>query len=207
MRLSSLHPGDIDECLLEALGRHENCVAHFHLPLQSGSPDILRRMNRQYTVEKYVEMIDELGARFDRPAITTDIIVGFPGESEADFEETLEIARHSRFCKIHAFRFSPRPGTAAARWTTQFVHHQTVKDRMGRLRDLERELAADYRRQFIGEPARVLVEAAPDGEGLARGRVDRYFEVCFQAEACRPGDLVTVRIDRADAQRVDAVQV
>jgi|GEM_PF-36197 len=159
LRLSSLEPGDVDQALLEVLARHDNCVPHLHLPLQSGSAEILRRMNRQYTVDAFIDMINRVRSALDRPAISTDIMVGFPGETETDFQATLEIARYARFCKIHAFPFSPRDKTAAARWREDFVSQNVVKERMRRLAHLEMELSLEFRRRFIGTVERVIVEA------------------------------------------------
>ena len=134
LRLSSLEPGDVDEALLEVLGTHENCVPHLHLPLQSGSAEILRRMNRQYERDAFRQMIVRVKQVLNRPAISTDIIVGFPGESDADFEDSVEMAKYVEFAKIHAFPFSSREGTAAARWKSQFVHPTTIRTRMNRSR-------------------------------------------------------------------------
>ena len=210
LRLSSLEPGDLDDELLGVIARHSNCVPHFHLPLQHASDAILRRMNRQYTSDAFVDMIDRVNKALDRPAISTDIIVGFPGETDAMFEETMAMARYAKFCKIHAFPYSPRPGTAAARWPKDFVHQGTVKERMNTLGELEQQLAHDYTRQFEGETLRVIVENAKSPEGksnsketqIAVGRCDRYFEVHFEAEKSKPGDVVQVRIDRVSERRV-----
>ncbi len=144
LRLSSLEPGDVTDDLLDVLSSADTCVPHMHLPLQSGSPDVLRRMNRQYTRDDFVEMVDRVRRRLDRPAITTDIIVGFPGESEADFDATCEIARHAGFSKIHAFPFSPRERTAAARRQKDFVPAPVTQERMHRLRELEGELSTSF---------------------------------------------------------------
>ncbi len=215
LRLSSLEPGDVDDALLEVLVRHDACVPHLHLPLQAGSADILRQMNRQYALDEFEAMIDRVNAALDRPAITTDIIVGFPGETDALFEQTLATARQSGFCKIHAFPFSPRPGTAAARWGKKFVHPATVKARMEQLRALERDLAAAYQQQFVGEATRVLVERRSEnianngGQAnvMATGRCDRYFEVHFPADGARPGDLVQVQIERTTPTRAHGRRV
>lgn len=217
LRLSSLEPGDMNDELMSVIAGHSNCVPHFHLPLQSGSGETLRKMNRQYTVPAFVDMIDRVNAAMDRPAITTDIIVGFPGETDAMFEETLAVARYAGFCKIHAFPFSPRPQTAAARWSKDFVHQQTVKDRMAVLGELEKELALAYAKKFIGETHRVLVEGRKLAEGsknndtptataLAHGRTDRYFEVWFESRTAKPGDLTQVRIDRVTPTRIHGTQ-
>lgn len=209
LRLSSLEPGDVTEDLLEVVATRDACVPHLHLPLQSGSPSILRRMNRQYTADEFVDMIDRVRSSLDRPAITTDLIVGFPGETDTDFETSLALCRYAGFCKIHRFPFSPRPGTAAARWSREYVAAPVVRDRLRRLTDLERELSVSFRRGFLGRADRVIVEApkvgAPDtgsAETVWHGRTDRYFDVHFSAtEPVAPGDCVPVRIDRVTPTR------
>ncbi len=203
LRLSSLEPGDVTDHLLDVLASHECCVPHLHLPLQAGSPDILRRMNRQYSAEDFLAMIERVKRTLDRPAISTDVLVGFPGETDADFECTLDVARSVGFCKIHAFPFSPREKTAAARWTDRFVSSQVVRERLEQLRQTERQSARAFARQFVGEGARVIVEGADrNGSGdLLHGRTDRYFEVRFEAADQRPpvpGDVVCVRLDAVD---------
>jgi threonylcarbamoyladenosine tRNA methylthiotransferase MtaB len=207
LRLSSLEPGDVDDALLAVLARHENCVPHLHLPLQAGSDEILRRMNRQYDLAAFDDMIARVHAVLDRPAISTDIIVGFPGETDACFAETLATARRSGFCKIHAFPFSPRPGTAAARWQKDYVHHQKIKDRMQALARLGGELSERFERQFAGETTRVIVEADRGRgrravDGLRHGRSDRYFEVYFDAPQAQPGAVLDVRLTRRSPQRM-----
>lgn len=214
LRLSSLEPGDVGQELLEVLAAHDNCVPHLHLPLQSGSPRILRRMNRQYTLEDFLAMIDRVTSVLDRPAISTDILVGFPGETEDDFEQTLQVAREVGFCKIHAFPFSPREGTAAGRWNSEFVDGRIVRRRMQRLRQLERETARRFEEQFVGSVERVLVEGNHGETGedasVLHGHADRYFQVCFEVEVgsrLRPGDVAWVRIERVAPGRVHGTLV
>jgi threonylcarbamoyladenosine tRNA methylthiotransferase MtaB len=214
LRLSSLEPGDVDARLLTALRHHACCVPHLHLPLQAGSPDVLRRMNRQYTAEQFLDMMARVKDALDRPAITTDVVVGFPGETEPDFQQTLDVARQAGFCKIHAFPFSPRPGTAAAQWVDRFVPPAVVKQRMARLADVERETAGRFRRSLIGCTERVIVEEyRPAGTDripvnpLLRGRTDRYFEVHFEGPGLAAGDLARVRIDRVTTGRVRATLI
>jgi tRNA A37 methylthiotransferase MiaB len=222
--LSSLEPGDVDESLLEVLATHEQCVPHLHVPLQSGSAAVLRRMNRQYGRDEFVRLIERVNAVLDRPAITTDIIVGFPGETEKDFEATLEIARYAEFCKIHAFPFSPREKTAAARWKRDFVPPAVVRERMRRLAELECECSLAFRRRFIGELERVIVEHSRAFDdrvclphNIHHGRADRYFEIHFEVgsqesgsprtDRARVGDLVAVRIDRVTPTQTHGTQV
>ena len=161
-------------------------------------------MNRQYDRGVYLAMIEQLRARLDRPAVTTDIMVGFPGETDRDFEATLDVARAAGFLRIHAFPFSPRPGTAAARRHVDFVDSELVRERVHRLADVGEECSLEFRRNFLGCSERVIVEGRLDSGAASRngnptlsGRTDRYFEVCFEGDGTvRPGDLVFVRIDR-----------
>jgi threonylcarbamoyladenosine tRNA methylthiotransferase MtaB len=203
LRLSSLEPGDLTPRLINVLRGHPQCVPHFHLPLQSGSDRILRRMNRQYTRQQFLEMVRQVREGFDRPAITTDIIVGFPGETDEEFERTMEVVEQVEFIHIHAFRFSPRPNTAAARWREQFVHGSVVHDRMQRLRRRAAEHSQHYRRTFTGEEVEVLVERRSPSSNLRHGRSERYFDVWFEDpdQTVGTGEPVRLRIDRVTPQR------
>jgi threonylcarbamoyladenosine tRNA methylthiotransferase MtaB len=157
IRLSSLEPADVTQRLLDTLCKRPNIMPHLHLPVQSGSDEVLRRMCRQYRVAQFKETIELLKSRLDRPAITTDIIVGFPGESDADFERTVELARDVGFAKMHVFSFSPRKGTAAAEMGNP-VNNRVMRERSKVLHALDIELALKYRQQFVDDTAQVLLE-------------------------------------------------
>jgi threonylcarbamoyladenosine tRNA methylthiotransferase MtaB len=205
IRLSSLEPGDLDDDLFHCLRSHPQVVPHFHLPLQSGSSAVLRKMNRQYSRDDFLRLLDRIGQAFERPALTSDIIVGFPGETDADFQQTLEIVDRARFIHIHAFPFSPRPGTAAARWQDDFVPGPIVNRRMDELRWRAEDFSLAFRSRFIDQVVQLLVERPSAQEGAAavffhHGRCERYFDVQFQSELAGPGDLVNVRIDRATSR-------
>jgi MiaB/RimO family radical SAM methylthiotransferase len=201
LRLSSLEPGDLTEDLLAALRSHPQVVPHLHLPLQSGSDLLLHRMNRQYGRADFLRMIDRVNRAFDRPALTTDIIVGFPGETEEEFERTLEVVDHARFIHIHAFSFSPRPGTAAARWQRDFVRGPVVNDRIELLNARAADHSLKFRQQFLGQDVEILVERQGDQTDLRHGRCERYFPVYFDSADVGAGDCVRVRIDRVNAGR------
>jgi threonylcarbamoyladenosine tRNA methylthiotransferase MtaB len=173
IRLSSLEPADLTPRLLDTFCRHPNIMPHLHLSLQSGSDKILRKMCRQYRADEFRAKVESAKSRLDRPAITTDIIVGFPGETDADFEQTVEMAQFVGFAKMHVFSFSPRKGTAAADMQDT-VDNKVIKERSQILRDLDIELGLKYRRQFIGETAQVLLE---NNNGQLSGRCERYFTV------------------------------
>ena len=194
IRLSSLEPGDVTERLLEVFGRHSNIMPHFHLSLQSGSSAILKRMCRRYTSEEFVATVDFIRSCVDRPAITTDIIVGFPGESEGEFAETVEVAKKVGFSKIHVFSFSARGGTAAFKMGGK-VASGVVKERSKILRELDKELGYEFRQQFVGERVTVLLE---ETDGQAKGKSERYFPVRLSGGERRyeAGELVEVEIIR-----------
>ena len=204
LRLSSLEPGDLSDELLAALSSHEQVVPHLHLPLQSGSDRLLRRMNRQYRRDGFLQMIERVNAAFDRPALTTDVIVGFPGEDDSEFELTVDVVKRANFIHVHAFPYSPRPGTAAARWTSDFVHGPAVNERISLLRQLAEDHSLRFRYQFLGESAQVIVERGEDvlnGGRWLRGRCERYFMIHFEAGHALPGDRVEVRIEQVTPTR------
>jgi len=173
IRLSSLEPADLTPRLLDTFCRHHNIMPHLHLSLQSGSDVILKKMCRQYRTGQFIEKVESAKSRLDRPAITTDIIVGFPGETDADFEQTVDVAKRVGFAKMHVFSFSPRKGTAAAQMQDT-VDTKVIKERSQILRDLNIELGLEYRRQFLGRTAEVLIE---NNNGQLSGRGERYFKV------------------------------
>jgi threonylcarbamoyladenosine tRNA methylthiotransferase MtaB len=209
LRLSSLEPADLTEELLATLRRWRQVVPHLHLPLQSGSDRLLRRMNRQYTRDQYLRMVERVREAFDRPAITTDIIVGFPGETDEEFERTLDVVDRAGFIHVHAFHYSPRPGTAAARWTDERVRGEVVNDRIAVLRRRARARSHEFRQGFVGQVVELLVERCSDGEGgdespcgdLRHGRCERYFSVSFEGPASLVGRAVRVRVDEVTETR------
>jgi threonylcarbamoyladenosine tRNA methylthiotransferase MtaB len=181
------------------IGVHPLVVPHLHLPLQSGSAVLLRRMNRQYTRDDYLRLVDRVTTAWHRVALTTDIIVGFPGESNSCFEQTLDIVERARFIHIHAFPFSPRPGTAAARWQSDFIRGPVVGQRLNKLHQLASQYSHQFRTSFIGQTVEVLTERnrSDDFSSVRHGRCERYFDVQFYAQSARPGDLIRIRVDRA----------
>jgi len=202
IRLSSLEPADVTDRLLDILAEHRNIMPHLHLSLQSGSDAVLRRMCRRYKVDEFRKKIESARTRLDRPAITTDIIVGFPAESEADFEQTIDLAKSVGFAKMHVFTFSLRRGTPAANMQG-FVENEVIKRRSQILRDLDAELGLQYRRQFLGETAEILIES-DSRTGLTGltgqtvcGRSERYFKVYLkktQHKGLKNNNIVKVRM-------------
>lgn len=208
LRISSMEPGDLTGDLLDAIVANRPVVVpHLHLPLQSGSDAVLRRMNRQYGAGDYLNMIDRVNAALTTadgmpPAITTDVICGFPGETERDFQRTIDVARRVGYLHIHVFPFSPRAGTAAARWRGRFVDHAVTRRRVSRLIALEddpvRGLSLQYRRRLLGRTVGVILEQ-PDGD-LMTGRCEHYARVWIKTNRPR-GSLVRARVTEVTADR------
>ena len=194
IRISSLDPADVTPRLMDVVAAHPNIMPHLHLSLQSGSNNILRRMARPYTADNFRDKVALIRSRLDRPAITTDIIVGFPGETDADFDQTVALAKEVAFAKMHVFAFSARQGTPAARMQPR-IPPEVKKARSHLLRQLDQTLQTQFRAQFVGETAQVLIETlAPH----PAGRTERYFlvELIDSPKPVAPDDLITVRIDK-----------
>ena len=192
IRLGSLEPRIITEEFVRGLSRLSKVCPHFHLSLQSGCDATLRRMNRRYTVQEYRESVRILRAYYDRPAITTDIITGFPGETPEEFEQTLAFAREIGFYRIHVFKYSPRKGTPAVKFPGQCTDaEKTARSRA--LLELTRVQAAAYRDSFLGEKEEILLEdeTLVQGERYYAGHTMRYVEVLVPARGHRSGELVS----------------
>jgi threonylcarbamoyladenosine tRNA methylthiotransferase MtaB len=175
IRISSLEPGDISSELLDVFCAHKNIMPHIHLSVQSGSDAILRRMCRPYSAAELREKISLIKRSLDRPAITCDLIVGFPGETDEDFEQTCELAKWAGFSKIHVFPSSPRAGTAAYKMKNK-VDSKIIKKRAEILRRLGDKLGVKFREQFIGETCEVLIE----NTNLFSGHSERYFMIYIE---------------------------
>ena len=192
IRLSSLEPADVTPRLLDTFSNNRNIMPHLHLSLQSGSNTILKKMARQYNADEFKKTTEQIQSRLDRAAITTDIIVGFPGETDADFKQTEDLARYAGFAKMHIFSFSPRKGTPAANMQ-DFVRNRVIKQRVRILRDLNSGLESQYRGQFLGETATILTE---NSNQQFCGRSERYFMVYLENSDKGPdkNELIKVRL-------------
>lgn len=190
IRLSSLWPGDLTEKLLQTIKANPNIMPHLHLSLQSGSNTVLGRMGRKYTAQQYLRKVQLARKILTTPAITTDIIAGFPGETDHEFEQTVNMAKIAAFAKIHVFPFSPRKGTAAATMPGK-VPSEVITARTKKLRQLDQRLQFAFRDNFVGKTAQVLVEKT---QPVAKGRTPWYFEVSFEASHVSKGQIVPVEI-------------
>ena len=180
LRASSIEPPEVTSELVTAFARNADCVApHFHLPLQAGSTRVLHRMGRRYNAEQFLEKVALIREALPAAAISTDIIVGFPGETEEDFRETLALSEKAAFSKIHAFRFSARPDTPAASMPDQ-IAPEVIRERSERLRLLADRLRHDDAARRIGTVEPVLIEQI-DAAGNACGTTASHHEVVIPA--------------------------
>ncbi len=175
VRLGSLESVEVSPELIQLMKSDSRLCKQFHLPLQSGTDKILKAMGRPYTIEKFTILLEEIRRELPHVAITTDIIVGFPGETDEDFEQTLKAVESFEFSGIHVFPYSPRRGTPAAEYPAQ-VSEETKKHRVQKLQGLADQLAQNYRDQFIEKELEVLWEE-PDSEGIISGWSSEYIRV------------------------------
>lgn len=179
IRLGSLEPGIITEDFVERISKNEKVCPHFHLSLQSGCDAVLKRMNRKYTCKEYFKKCEMLRKAYDRPAITTDVIVGFPGETEEEFLETVNYLTKLHLYEMHIFKYSPRKGTAAAAMPNQ-ISPEMKNRRSDILLELSEKNKTEYETSFEGEELQVLAEEIlkKDNKIYLRGHTERYMDVC-----------------------------
>ena len=178
IRLSSIEPLEVSEKLLELMGGGGKVCRHLHIPLQSGCDSVLARMNRRYSTRQYAEVLARARAAVPGVAISTDVMVGFPGETEAEFQASYQFVREMAFSKVHVFPYSRRPGTRAASFPGQLSRAEK-EERSRRMGELADELALAFHRQFIDRRVQVLVEAERDESGWLEGLTDNYLRVTF----------------------------
>ncbi len=194
LRFTTSHPKDLSDELIDCFSRLGTLCEHLHLPVQSGSDKILKRMNRHYNSSQYLERVERLRKTCPDITITTDLIVGFPGESQEDYQETLELIKAVRFDQAFAFKYSPRPGTAAAKFTDQ-VEEDVKSERLTRLLELQNQIGLEQYKRFEGKTCEVLVEKCQDSRLTARTRWNHV--VNMEGDSDLVGRLINVYIERA----------
>ncbi len=192
IRMGSIESVELSDDLINLIKDEPRVCRHLHLPIQSGSDAVLRRMNRHYRLPEYKKLISELREKIPGLALTTDLIVGFPGETEENFMETLETLRELRFSAIHVFPYSQRTGTPAAVFPNQ-VPGDIKKDRVHRVQELEKEISKEYRKIFLQKTVHVLIEEEKNGyfEGLS----DEYIRVSITDKNVEKGRLYSVYVE------------
>ena len=198
VRYSTSHPKDLSDDVLEAMAEHENICRHIHLPVQSGSSSVLKRMNRNYTREWYLDRIAAINRILPGCALSTDIITGFCGETEEEHRETLSLMQEVGFDFAYMFKYSERPGTKASRHMKDDVPDEVKTRRLNEIIALQNELSAVSKKADIGRTLEVLVEGpAKKPAGAMMGRTSGNKVVVFQASDILPGDYVNVTITRS----------
>ncbi len=194
IRFMTSHPKDLSDELIAYLAKSKKVCKHLHLPLQSGSTDILKKMNRHYTKEDYLLLVDKIRKAVPDMAITTDIIVGFPGESEEDFLETMDVVKKVEYDSAFTFIYSKRSGTPAASMDSQ-IPEDVVKDRFDRLLKTVQEISAKKAAAYEGECVEVLVEEVNQHDAsLMTGRMSNNSTVHFPGDASLIGSIIPVKL-------------
>ncbi|MBQ3321933.1 MAG: tRNA (N6-isopentenyl adenosine(37)-C2)-methylthiotransferase MiaB [Firmicutes bacterium] len=194
IRFMTSHPKDLSDRLIDAFAKCDKLCNYIHLPVQAGSSSVLKRMNRKYNREQYLELVRKLREAVPDIAISTDIIVGFPGETEEDFQQTLELAKEVRYDSAFTFLYSPRPGTPAAEYEDQIP--ETVKhERFNRLVEIMNGISAEKNAAYVGRVCKVLVDG-PDkkAKGMLSGRTEEFKLVNFEGSEEIAGQTVEVEI-------------
>ena len=211
VRFMSPHPRDFTDDVIAAMAETTNVMPSLHMPLQSGSDEVLQRMRRSYRQDRYLGIIEKVRAAMPDAAITTDIIVGFPGETEADFEQTLHVVREARFAAAFTFQYSKRPGTPAAEMPGQILQ-AIVTERYNRLLDTVNEVTLAENQAQVGREVEVLISVGEGKKDAATARIsgrapdNRLVHVALDAAlpAPRPGDMVTAEITHAAPHHLNA---
>ncbi|WP_053957572.1 tRNA (N(6)-L-threonylcarbamoyladenosine(37)-C(2))-methylthiotransferase MtaB [Inediibacterium massiliense] len=202
IRLSSIEPTIMSEEFVKELSDLKKVCPHFHLSLQSGCNETLKRMNRKYTTEEYKMIVDRLRRYMPDVSITTDIMVGFPGETDEEFEKTLDFVRKISFSQIHVFKYSKRKGTKAAGFSDQ-VDGKTKNQRSEELIELARECSIKYHKKFIGTQREVLFETlSVEREGYYEGLTDNYIRVLCPSQISLEEKLLSVFLEKISEELV-----
>jgi tRNA-2-methylthio-N6-dimethylallyladenosine synthase len=197
IRYTSPHPSDINPKVMNLYGTLQKLCTNLHLPLQAGSNSVLRRMKRDYTREVYLEKVQYLRTKCPEIALSSDIIVGFPGETEEDFELTMDVVRQSRYANLFSFKYSQRPYTAALKLEDD-VCEEVKSERLQRLQDLQKDIQLTWNQSLIGSVQEVLVETySKKGNDAVSGRTHCNRIVNFAAPSSLIGNFVPVRIESA----------
>ncbi len=197
VRYTSPHPQDMTDDVLQVMSENNNICNYIHLPLQSGSDRILSRMNRTYSRKEFLDLVVKIREYMPNCAISTDIIVGFPGESDQDFKDTMSVVEEVKFNFSYMFKYSSRPGTKAAEYSDQ-ISEKIKQDRLQELIDRQKEITLEVNRGYIGQDLQVIVEKeSKKSSSQWSGRTEGNTWVIFDKMSFEPKDLVTLRIDNA----------
>lgn len=205
IRLSSIEPMDIPGDVIWRMAKLKKFAPHFHLPLQSGNDKILRRMNRRYTTEEYALLVEKIREAFPNVGVTTDIMVGFPSETETQFNDTCNFIKAMEFSRLHVFRYSPRKGTPAANYPGQIPPHISA-ERSNIIRELGYQLANEFRLKMLGKEMEVLIEDSREGKSnLLAGFTGNYIRVLVDVPDDMINLMIKVRLVEIEGEFVNGV--
>jgi tRNA-2-methylthio-N6-dimethylallyladenosine synthase len=193
LRFMTSHPKDLSSEVIDAIAASKHICHGIHLPVQSGSDKILASMNRKYTREKYLKLVQEIREKIPDSELTTDIIVGFPGETEEDFEQTLDVIKQAKYMQIFGFIYSKRKGTVAEKMDNQ-VDTQTKKDRLSRLLAVKNEIVNKMTSEMLGKTFKVLVESFDEETGTLFGSLDSGKTISFKGTKNCIGEFLNVKV-------------
>ena len=209
VRFMSPHPRDFTDDVIEAMAESKNVMPHLHMPLQSGSDKVLQAMRRSYRADRYLGILEKVRRAMPEAAITTDIIVGFPGESDADFDDTIKLVKQARFSAAYTFQYSKRPGTPAAAMADQ-IADDVMAGRYNQLHKIQQEISKSENEKLIGKTVELLVSGHEGRHDLDQNRMNgrsadfRLTHFDNTAKSARPGDLVEVKVVEAFANHIVA---
>ncbi len=205
IKFTTSHPKDFSSKLIDVIAKYDNIMPFIHLPVQSGSNTILKRMNRKYTKEQYLDLVNQIYEKIPHVSLTTDIIVGFPGETHEDYLETLDLVEKSRFEGAYTFIYSPRKGTPAAQYEND-IPETEAKERLYRLNDLINEGFLRGNKRFEGQIVKVLVEGySKTNEKVLSGYTENNKLVNFMGDESLIGKIIEVKIEKAKTWSLDGV--
>ena len=200
MRFVSSHPKDLSDALIDAIKHNDVLCRHIHLPVQHGSTKILHAMNRRYTREQYLSLVDRIRAALPDVSLTTDVMLGFPGETDEDFEETLDLMKTVRYENAFMYYYNPREGTPAAKMRDQ-IPLEVKKARLQKIIDMQLKITAEEMQKRVGSTVKALVESVSrDDEAELLAKTERDERVAFKAEKSLIGKFVRLRLTELSGQ-------
>ena len=195
IRFTSPHPKDFKAETIESVKKLKNVCNQVHVPLQSGSSDILSKMHRGYNKERFIEKVDMIREIIPDVSLTSDIIVGFPGETEKDFQDTLDVVEYSKFDLVYMFKFSPRPGTLAYDMKDEFISNDVINKRFLRLKELQTDISEERYKRFLNTEQKLLIEkTSKKNSEIFTGRIDGGQLTHISKDNISVGDIVNVKI-------------
>ena len=205
VRLSSIHVNNISSSLIDLLSENNRLCPHLHISLQSGSDRILKMMRRGYNIKQFQEKINKIRFKIPKIAITTDLIVGFPGEQERDFQANLKILKKLYFSKVHVFKYSERPGTIAEKMKDKVSSH-LINMRSEKTLKLADKLRINYLKSNIGEKVKVLIENNGKNDYQKIGTSENYIKVFFEDRTSKKGEIVDVLLQKVKDLRMEGIK-